>query len=274
MTKLLNSVLSTYLRVYRSLITVEPVDEKSLTISFPFHLAANHRIEITITDLGKRRCIVSDSARTLGEIQDAGYALTSQIRERLERIASLSGLRIVNDHLLLESSYAEIGLSIQKFLEASKVIGDVYLVHKQRQAPDEDLIGKVRSVLDSKRILYRQGERIWGQLESHPFDLVTPPNGHPGLAVSVLNGQNTHTVAQIWYYKCDDVRRREQNKNIKLALIYDVRFEQWSEASKAILQTRADVVLPGDSLAELPARLESQGIIESMPVRRPKVLRG
>jgi hypothetical protein len=274
MTKLLDSVLRTYLRLYRSLITVEPADEKSLTISFPFHLAANHRIEVTVTDLGNKRCIVSDGARTLGEVQDAGYLLTPQMRERLERIAGSFGLRIVNDHLLLESSYAAIGISIQKFLEASKVIGDVYLVHKQRPVPDEDLIAKVRTVLDSKKILYRQREKIWGELESHPFDLVTPPNGHPGLAVSVLGGQNTHTIAQIWYYKCDDIRRREQNKNIKLALVYDVRFEPWSDASKAILQSKADVVLPGDSLAELPAQLESQGILDSKPVARSKRLRG
>lgn len=137
MTKMLDSVLTTYLRVYKSLITTEPIDEKSITISFPLHLAANHRIEVTVTDLGKKRCIISDGARTLGEIEDAGYVLTPQIRERLERIANLSGLRIVQDHLLLDSSYAGIGAAIQNFLEAAKVIGDVYLVHKPRSVPDE-----------------------------------------------------------------------------------------------------------------------------------------
>jgi hypothetical protein len=267
MAKMIDSVLETYLRAYQGLIAVEPIDDSSVTISFPFHLAANHRIEITVTDLGSEKCIVSDGARTLGEIQDAGYSLTSQTKRRLEWIASLSDLRIVNDHLVLETAYADLGTSIQKFLEVSKTIGDVYLVHKQRADAGDELITQVRTVLDSKNILYRQREKIWGRLESHPFDLVAPPNGHPGLAVGVLGGQNTHALAQIWYYKCDDIRNREQNNNIKLALVYDVRFEPWSDTSKAILESRADVVLPGDSLKELPRQLESQGVLNQKPIR-------
>lgn len=195
--------------------------------------------------MGNEKCIVSDAARTLGEIQDAGYSLTKQTKERLERIASLSGLRIVNDHLVLETSYANLGTSMQRFLEVSKTIGDVYLVHKQRANAGDELITQVRTMLASKKILYRQHEKIWGALESHPFDLVALPNGNPGLAVSVLGGQNTHTVAQIWYYKCDDIRSVKQNNNIKLALVYDTRFEPWSDASKEILRSKADVVLPG-----------------------------
>jgi hypothetical protein len=272
MAKMIDTVLNTYLRAYRRLIAVEPVDETSVTISFPFHLAANHRVEITVTDLGNEKCIISEGARTLGEIEDAGYSLSKQTKERLEMIASLSGLRMVKDHLVLESSYADLGNSIQRFLEVSKTIGDVYLVHKQRVDAGDELITEVRTVLDSKNILYRQHEKIWGALEYHPFDLVALPNGHPGLAVSVLSGQNTHGVAQVWYYKCDDIRNRKQNNNIKLALVYDIRFEPWSEASKEILRSKADVVLPGDSVRELPAQLESHGILNSKSIRskRPR----
>jgi hypothetical protein len=274
MTNKIDSVLEEYLRAYRSLIAVESVDERNVTLSFPFHLAASHRIEVTVTDLGKKKCLMSDGARTMGELQDAGYLLTKQTKERLEEIASLSGLRIVNDHLLLESSYAELGMSIQKFLEACKVIGDVYFVHKPRPTPDEGLVSQVRSVLDSERIVYQQRAKIWGELEPHPFDLVAPPNGRPGLAVSILGGQNTHMLAQVWGYKCDDIRRSDQNNRIKLALIYDVRFEKWSDTSKAILHTRADVALSGDSLSELPAQLEGQGILHSKQVARSKRRRG
>ena len=109
-----------------------------------------------MTDLGNEKCIISDGARTLGEIQDAGYSFTKHTRERLERIASLSGLRIVSDHLVLESSYTDVGTSVQSFLEVSKTIGDVYLVHKQRADAGDELITQVRTVLDSQRILYRQ----------------------------------------------------------------------------------------------------------------------
>lgn len=55
MAKMIDRVLETYLRAYRGLIVVEPVDENSVTISFPFHLAANHRVEITVTDFGERK---------------------------------------------------------------------------------------------------------------------------------------------------------------------------------------------------------------------------
>jgi hypothetical protein len=272
MAKMIDRVLETYLRAYRGLIAVEPIDENNVTISFPFHLAANHRVELTVTYVGNKKYVISDGARTLGEIHDAGYSLTKQTKERLERFAGLSGLRIVNDHLVLDSSYAELGTSIQRFLEVSKTIGDVYLVHKQRADAGDELITQVRTVLDSERILYRPHEKIWGALESHPFDLVAPPNGHPGLAVSVLSGQNTHTVAQIWYYKCDDIRRVKQNNNIKLGLVYDIRFEPWSDASKEILRSKADVVLPGDSLQELAAQLQSQGVLGSKSIKskRPR----
>ncbi len=262
MAKMIDSVLDTYLEVYRGLIAVEAVDANSVTISFPFHLAGSHRVEITVTDLGNEKCIISDAARTIGELQDAGYSLTIPMKEKLERIANLSGLRIVNDYLLLESSYTNIGASIQKFLEISKMIGDVYLVHKQRGTPEKDLVAQVKTVLDSKSLLYRERDRIRGQIESHPFDLLVPPNGHPGMAVSVLGGQNTHTLAQVWGYKCDDIRHEKGNDNIKLALVYDVRFATWSDTSRKILESRADFALAGDSLRQLPMQLEKQGLVK------------
>ncbi len=257
MTSLIDSVLEKYLSTYRDLIAVERVDS-SVTLSFPLHLAAGHRIELTITDLGMDRCTISDSARTLGEVTAAGYSLTGQVKERLEKVAGLSDLRIVNDHLVLECSHADVGFSIQKFLEMSKTIGDVYLVHRYRDKPDEELILQVRKMLDSRGLLYRLREKIPGQIESHPFDVVVPPNGRPGLAVGVLSGQNTHNVAQIWYFKCDDVKKGEwyRNARAKLALIYDVRNQTWSDTSRAILESQADIAVPSDSLNDLRLQLD------------------
>jgi hypothetical protein len=253
----LDAVLDTYLRTYRDLIAVER-SNSSVTLSFPFHLAAGHRIELTVTDLGTGRCVISDAARTLGEVQAAGYKVTNQAKERIERVAGLADLRIVNQHLVLECSPHELGPSIQKFLEASKTIGDVYLVHRYREKPDKGLIAQVRRVLDSKNMLYRLGDRIPGRIENHPFDIVVPSNGRPGLAVSVIGGQNTHNIAQIWYYKCDDVRHGEwyEKSRSKLALIYDVRHQEWSEASRAILESTADIAIPSDLLSEFGAKIE------------------
>jgi hypothetical protein len=116
-------------------------------------------------------------------------------------------------------------------------------------------------VLDSRGLAYRIGDKVQGQLESHPFNLVVPPNGHPGMALGILPGQNTHTIAQVWGYKCEDIKREKRNRNMKLLLIYDTRFERWSDASKAILENRADAALPSDALANLRNTLELQGIV-------------
>lgn len=269
--KMTDSVLGTYLRAYSSLIATEPVDENSVTLSFPFHLASNHRIEITVTDLGKGRCIVSDAARTMGEMKNAGYSLGEEVRARLEAMAKPAGLRLVGDYFLLESSHADLGISIQKFLEMSKTIGDVYLIHKQREIREDDLIAQVKTILDSRQVLYRERDRIRGQIESHPFDLIVPSNGRLGMAVSVLAGQTTHTLAQVWGYKCDDIRRERSNDNIKLALVYDVRFGKWSNTSKRILASRADIALPGDSLQDLPKQLEDQGVVKAGQSRGPNL---
>jgi hypothetical protein len=263
MARVTDSVLSTYLHTYSSLIAVEPADENSVTLSFPFHLASNHRIEITITDLGNERCVVSDAARTLGEIKNAGYSLSGEVRNRLEAMAKPSGLRLVGDYFLLESSYADLGLSIQRFLEMSKTIGDAYLIYRQPPIREGELLAEVKSVLDSRRLLYRENRKVRGQLESHPFDLLVSPNGNPEMAVSVLVGQNTHTLAQVWAYKCEDIHRETENRNLRLALIYDVRSANWSPTSQRILASRADIALRGDSLEEFPRRLEEQGIAKT-----------
>ena len=212
MTSSIDSVLDKYLRAYRRLIAVERIGG-STSISFPFHLAANHRIEITVTPFGSKRYIISDSARTLGEIQSAGFSVTPQMKEKLEKLASLSGLRIVDSHLVLETSNAELGISIQKFLEMAKTIGDVYLVHKPREMVDPEIISEVQLMLDSERMPYRLYEKVPGELEEHHFDLVVPPNGRPGMAIGILNGQNTHTVAQVWGFKCDDIKRGRMVSN-------------------------------------------------------------
>jgi hypothetical protein len=266
----IDSVLDEYLKTYRDLIAVERVDH-SVILSFPLHLAAGHRIEIAVTDWGKGRCVLSDSARTLGEIEAAGYSLTPFMMDRLEKLAGASGVRIVDMHLVLESTHSNLGSSIQKFLETSKTIGDVYLVHRHRAEEREDLVSQVRTVLNSENILYRPKQKLQGQREAHSIDMLVEPNGRPGLAVSVLGGQNTHALAQIWYCKCDDIRLADANRNIRLALIYDVRHEAWTAASKAYLEAKSDVVLPGDLLGELPERLKAQGVIKARKIpAKPK----
>jgi hypothetical protein len=181
------------------------------------------------------------------------------MKARLQQLASAVGASIVDTHLVLQSDEAGLGASIQKFLELSKTIGDVYLVHKQREKPDEELVQEVGAVLSASGLHYRLHEKIYGHLDIHPLDLVVPPNGHPGLAVAILHGQNTHTVAGFWYYRCDDIKAGQwyRNAKAKLALVYDVRYP-WSETSRNILESKADIAIPSDSLGQLSMRLKSR----------------
>jgi hypothetical protein len=260
MTSSADVVLNAYVSSYRDLIETEQLDDGSVVLSFPFHLAANHRIEITVTKRGNSLYLISDSARTIGEVQAVGHKVTAQMMERLEKIARASDLRLVDTTFILESSFSDLGLSIQKFLEMTKTVGDVYLVHKQKERADQDVISQVQGIFDSRNLHYRIDEKITGELEMHSIDLVVPRNGHPGFALSVISGQNTHTVAQVWGYKCEDIKRGEwyQSNKPTLALVYDVRNQVWSEASRSILTTRADVVVPSDSLGSLQSELISR----------------
>ena len=255
---MIDAVLEDYIATYRRLIVTERLEE-SIVLSFPFHLAANHRIEITVSEVGGTdTCIISDAARTLGEIEAAGYSLSPQMKEKLEQLAIASGLKIIDGYLVLECPREQIGVSIQRFLEVCKTIGDVYLIHKQRETGDEELISEVSATLNSGGIHYQLHQKIPGQIEDHSFDLVVPDNGRPGMAVKVLGGQNTHGLAQIWGFKCEDIKRGAWGKTqSKIALIYDVRYRRWSDASKAILQSRADIALPSDSIAKLPEILKN-----------------
>lgn len=251
------SVLDVYLRSYRDLIATEQV-EGSFVLSLPLHLAANHRIEITVTRFGDDLYLISDSARTLGEIQAAGYSLTSQMKTRIESLAGVSGVRAVDTHLVLESTRADLGVSIQKFAEITKTIGDVYLVHRQHDEPDNEIILQVQAIVQAMGMHYRLNERVAGEIEAHPFDIVVPANGRPGMALSVVSGRNTHNLAQIWGFKCEDVKRGEWYRaaRARVALVYDVR-HAWSEASKAILESRADVAIASNALDELRTKVKA-----------------
>jgi hypothetical protein len=77
-----------------------------------------------------------------------------------------------------------------------------------------------------------------------------PPNGHPGLALEVLGGYNTHTTAQIWYFKCQDIRAFDDR--MKVGLVYDIEESNWSDKSAAILRNVADFAVPSTELPMLP----------------------
>jgi hypothetical protein len=70
MADMLTSVLEQYLTTYKDLISVEQIDENSVSLSFPFHFASNHRIEVVVTHATGDQYVMSDhhqeTARKVG----------------------------------------------------------------------------------------------------------------------------------------------------------------------------------------------------------------
>ena len=114
--------------------------------------------------------------------------MTAQMKERVERLAGIAGLTVKEGHLILETSAKALAASMQRFLETAKMIGDVYLVHKNRVDPENILIPEIRHALDNEHLPYVEKERLRGRIEAHSFDLLVLPNGHPGLAIGVVSG--------------------------------------------------------------------------------------
>ena len=255
MADLADLILGRYLGTYRNLIEAQAVEKDSVTLSFPFHYSGQHRIELTITQVTATQFLISDMARTIGELRDFGLGIGTKMRDRLEGITKTAGLKIVQDHLVLESSAEELGNNVQRSLEAVKTVADVYLVHRVRMPTDQDLVRQVREILNKKRLLYREKERINGQLETHAVDFLLPKNGKPALAIAVLPGHSSHLIAEAWGFKCDDMR--VAHSELKIGLVYDTKAGIWAGESKHILETKADIAVGSDALPVFEQRLPS-----------------
>jgi hypothetical protein len=255
----LDSVLEQYLRTYRELISVEQIDDNSVSFSFPFHFASNHRIEVVVTHVSKDIYIISDSARIITELIASGYRVTKQLREKLETISKISGLRLIRDYLIMDSTRATLGGDIQRFLEAAKTIGDVYFVHKEKGINEQEIVAKVKKILDAEKVVYQEKFDVRGEIEPHKFAFYVPPNGSKALAIAVLGTQNTHNAAQVWAFKTEDVKRQPVNKGLRVGIVYDTT-QPWSEESRRILQSRADIVLADDRIEEITPKLHEANV--------------
>ncbi len=261
MNTLLDSVLSTYLQSYRGLIEAEPLEGGSVLISFPFHYSADHRIEVAVTRVSDDQYIVSDMARTIEELRNAGHEVQASTVSRLEELAKSYGLTFKENYMILESRRDELGLSIQKFVEAAKTVGDVYLTYRPKfLAKEEDLVREVKDVLGRRSLPYRERDKVRGRIEKHSVDFLIPPNGRPGIAIAILSGSNAHLTAEAWGFKAGDIR--QANPKLKVGLVYDVISTKWSSESTKILEQSADLAVPGNALSRLDEGLVREGIAE------------
>ena len=258
-----NRILKAYLNAHKKLVLSEQVEDKahSVTVSIPLHISGNHRVEVTVTEFSPGRFILSDMARTLGELADGGKQITPDFRRRTEEIASSFGARLVMNHMVLDCDAALLGEAIHRLAEASKTIGDAYLLAHSQAVHARAVVDDVKHILNSRQLPFKENVRLKGEVEEHPFDLLVPKNGRPGLAVAVIAGHNTHAQAKIWAFNCIDVRNAQIGNGIKLGIVLDEEDSApWTKGSKKILGKGADIVASSRNLSELEHGILLHGV--------------
>ena len=259
--ELKNTVVSRFLDFYRSDLEAEVIDDKSVVLSFPVHFSGFHRIEVTVTQGTSGRFILSDGSKTISELRNAGYALNKRLKNRLEFISRMAKLRVVNNYLVSECDAQGLGSEVQRFVEAVKTIGDAYLVQRLLPSRETNLLNRVAEFLGNQQVVYRTRYLLDGELEKHTVDFYLPPNGVPGLALSVM-GNPSRTAAEAWAFRSSDIRR--VNDRTDVGVVYDDTIAK--ENSKAILTSVADISVPSSDLSVLRARMQSLGIAKNSPV--------
>jgi hypothetical protein len=256
MSDLKDQVMDRFFDFYRSDIDAEIVDPNNVVISFPVHFSGFHRIEVTVSRINEDRFVISDGSKTIEELKKSGYRLNRKFRERLESISRAAQIRVVNDHLVADSDFKHLGSSIQRFLEAAKTIGDAYLSQTTPLLSEKDLAERVSSFLYDQQIPFQRRHALPGKYEAHTVDFYYPPNGVPGLALSVINNPSK-TFAEAWAYRAMDIR--DTNKRLKVGVVYDD--EQIKDKSEAILKGTMDVSIPGSHIEHLGDSLREIGIV-------------
>lgn len=250
-------VLAYYLDAQRGLTELEQIDENNVVLSLPLHVSANTRIELAVTRISKEYFAISDMARTVGELKDAGYGINAKLREKIESIAHTAGLKFAGNHLIRECSASEIGEAIHQFADAAKTIGDAYLTYRspKTKGDEDELVSRVRRVFTERQYVYKERQEVSGDIEKHTVDFYIPPNGSGGVALAVL-ANPTQLLAEAWGFKTQDIKRA--HKNLAVSVVYDS--SRAKEVSKNILDKMADIPVPSNVIDELGDMLKRRGI--------------
>ena len=168
----------------------------------------------------------------------------------------MAQIRIVHEYLVSETDAASLGSSIQRFVEATKTIGDAYLVQRPSPPKESNLINQVAEFLAAQQVPYQARRPLQGRIEKHVIDFYFPPNGVPGLALSVM-GNPSKMAAEAWAFKSSDIKL--VNERTKAGVVYDD--SEAGESSKSILVNIADVSIPSSDIPSLQGVLRSIGIL-------------
>jgi hypothetical protein len=255
-TDLQNIALDSFFDFYKNDIESEIIDINNVVISFPVHFSGFHRIEVTVTRVSENQYVISDGSKVLDELRTAGYLVNAKLLKRIEDISKVASIRVVNGYLVSDTDFASLGSSLQRFIEAAKTIGDAYLVQKTSMPRDMQIVKKVRDFLSEQQVPFQVRQPLLGEFEKHVVDFYFPPNGVPGLALSVVNNPS-RTVAESWAFRSIDIKKN--NDRVRVGVVYDD--EDISDNSASMLAGVMDVSLPSSKITQLGGSLKRLGIL-------------
>jgi hypothetical protein len=252
-----DQILNQYLDAQRGLTEIEQIDEDNVILSLPLHFSANTRVEFAISKITDSYYAISDMARTLGELKDAGYGTGGKLKEKISKLAKAGNIEFAGNHLLRKCSASELGEAINEFADVAKTIGDAYLTYgtKRLQPEEDELVARVRSIFAEKHYVFREKQEVSGNIEKHTIDFFISPNGNKGLALAVLPNP-IKVLAEAWGFKSQDIRKA--NPNVAVGIVYDSA--RAKPDSKAILQSTADIPVPSNAINDLADRLTKAGV--------------
>jgi len=182
--------------------------------------------------------------------------INAKLLKRIEAISKVANIRVVKGYLVSDSDLASLGSSLQRFVEAAKTIGDAYLVQKTGMPRDTQIVKQVSDFLSAQHVPFQVRHPLLGEFERHVVDFYFPPNGVPGLALSVLSNPS-RTVAESWAFRSIDIKKN--NDRIRVGVVYDD--EDISNNSESMLAGVMDVSLPSSKITQLGGSLKRLGII-------------
>jgi len=241
MSELSEHILESYFRAHKELVDAEDLDNNTVAVSFPVYFSSNHRVELAVQHLSSGMFLISDKAEILSELRLAGLQITGKMRERILNVATNSQLRFVGNSLVRECSSDQLGDVLHLFADSCKTIGDAYLVHRTHLDTEDELRAKVKHVLLERKYVFKEHEPIKGEIETHDIDFYLPPNGIPGLALSVLP-KPTRLTAEAWAFKASDIKK--EHEKLKVGLVYG----DAKETPRDIITRKIDLAIPASDL--------------------------
>ncbi len=243
---LAKDIRKAYLAAYAQLVDCEILPGNSegiVGISVPLHIVGQSRVEFQLIPLSESELLLSDGGRTIQELQLSGYALTGAFSAKIAAAVEVMGAKLAGHAILLQCGTAVIGATVQRFAEIIKTVGDFYLA---RRVPVElkrpEVVDRVGRALTEAGSGFELERRLPGRIEAHRVDFFIPRNGAGPWAVEVLGPQQTHSQAMIWDYRCRDIKG--VNPGLNVGIIFDDERGSWSDMSRKILKSSADLVVP------------------------------